>query len=396
MMPTTVKAAVMVAPGKLEVRNLPYPRLTDDSIIVKMEMSGICGTDKHTYRGEATHSLGGDEGYLTHYPILPGHENIGIVEELGKNAQKPTREHDGLGLKLGDRVFPACDVLCGECYECRYYYGYPMCRNWWGYGNTCYSEKDPRIFGDPPYLIGGWAEYMHIDPKVKIFKVPKSIPPNVGCLIEPMTDAYGAMSKATTPYPLAKEGFGPGDSVVVQGAGPIGACMITMARVFGAGSIIVVENGDPRVEYRLKLARELGANEQVSLKDSKSRVKAVQDLTGGRGADVVAECAGVPQAISEGLKMLRRGGTFLELGNYISMGGATIDPNIDILLKWARIIGINAWPQECSSRVIKIMERYAKEIPFDRIVTHVYKIDDVQKAMEKALSLECLKVAITP
>src|SRR5208337_745930 len=106
-------AAVMVRPGKIELQEFPYPKIPANSALVKMEMSRICGTDKHMYKGETMHP-----GQIeSTFPIIPGHENVGVIEEIGQEAK--SLEVERKSLQPQDRVVPVCDVVCGECYVCR-------------------------------------------------------------------------------------------------------------------------------------------------------------------------------------------------------------------------------------------------------------------------------------
>jgi L-iditol 2-dehydrogenase len=383
-----VKAAVMVAPGKIETQHFPYPEVTEDTALVRMELSGICGTDKHMYKGEITHGLGTPGGVVTPFPIIPGHENVGTIAEIGDRAAR-TMEINGELLEEGDRVFHVNDVLCGECFWCKNIHGYPYCEDWKGYGVSISAQ-------DPPHLFGGWAEATYIYSKVRLTKIPEDIPWDVAVLTEPMTVAYGALEKAALPYPLAMEGFAPGDVVVIQGAGPLGMCLLVMARMFGAGRIIVVESASSQSEYRCEIARELGADCVVNDPESRERIEKVLSLSHRRGADLVVECAGVPQAVTEGLDMLRKGGTFLEMGNFVDVGTVDINPNQHILMKEARILGISGWPWQASSRVLALMRRYLHIIPIQRIVTHTFTIDEAETAIKTAMEENAVKVVITP
>jgi D-arabinose 1-dehydrogenase-like Zn-dependent alcohol dehydrogenase len=107
-MPEKVRAAVMTGPGKLHVAEFPYPKIPSNAALVRMEMSGICGTDKHMFKGETTHP-GGQE---TAFPIIPGHENVGIIQELDSDAT--SLEVEERRLQVGDRVLPVCDVTCSK------------------------------------------------------------------------------------------------------------------------------------------------------------------------------------------------------------------------------------------------------------------------------------------
>lgn len=379
----SVRAAVMSAPGRIAVRNFPYPDIPPNAALVRMEMSGICGTDKHMFKGETTHPSGQE----TNFPIIPGHENVGIIEQLGEEAIG--LEVEAKELQEGDRVVPVCDVACGKCYVCRSSIGFATsCINNVAYGTTLSCE-------DPPHLFGGWAEYMYILPRALLAKVPEGLGVEAAVMTEVLTVALCAFVKAMSPYPLGKEGFGPGDAAVILGAGPLGICHGIMAKMMGAESVVVV--GGP--EYRLELAKKICGDETVNIdqvRDPSERVEEVRRLTDGRGADLVAECAGVPDAVSQGLDMMRVGGTLIVAGNYIDMGPTPINPQRQILSKNARIIGVNGQTPASYAAALRLMKRFCRAIPIDQMVTHKFEIEDAERALRVAISMESMEVTITP
>jgi L-iditol 2-dehydrogenase len=117
-------------------------------MILKMEMSGVCGTDKHTFEGRSKQYAGTSAETDTPFPIIPGHENVGVVAEIGAKAAKEM-EFYGNELKVGDRVTMSPDVVCGKCWYCRNTFGYPWCEHMKAYGNAFPSTQEP-------YLFGGW------------------------------------------------------------------------------------------------------------------------------------------------------------------------------------------------------------------------------------------------
>jgi L-iditol 2-dehydrogenase len=372
----------MQRPGSIGLRKFPMPRVGTKAALVKMVASGLCGTDKHMFHGETVHP-GGQEST---FPLIPGHENLGYVEELGER-EGGWLDSDGARLSEGDRVVPACDVNCGECYNCRNFYGWCWCERVFGYGTTISCK-------DPPHLFGGWAEYMYILPKVYMFKVPSGLPDNVAVLAEPMAVAYSSLARAMTPYWLVKEGAGPGDTVVVQGSGPLGLSHAAMAKMMGARVIVI---GAPR--ERLALARKMGADSTIEIakfETSESRVAEVRRLTEGRGAELVIECVGLPSAISEGLDMVTMAGTYLTVGNYIDMGDVAINPQRQILSKSLRIIGVNGMPYQAYSRALRLIDQNWKRLSLDSFVTHTFSISEAEDALKMASSLKSLKVLVRP
>ena len=112
-----VNAAVMVEPGKIEIRDLLRPSLEDGAVLLRVEMCGICGTDKHTWHGETVQYAGTPAESHTPFPIIPGHEVIGLVEKIN-DQRAPRLDFNGERLRVGDRVALCPDVVCGQCYDC--------------------------------------------------------------------------------------------------------------------------------------------------------------------------------------------------------------------------------------------------------------------------------------
>jgi threonine dehydrogenase-like Zn-dependent dehydrogenase len=377
-----VKAAVLTAPRKIETRIFPTPEITKDSGLVRMLGSGICGTDKHVYtQGEIRLGLPGD---IVRLPIIMGHENLGVIEEIGSDAAK-SMVMEGPPLETGERVYIAADIKCGQCYNCRNIYGFPWCLNHTSYGDVISCDK-------PPHLFGGYAEKMFLLAKSDIFRVPKNLPNEIALLAEQMAVAYGAFGRSYQ-SPISKEGMSPGDTVVIQGVGPLGMCNALMARMLGAGKIIVIDKS----EFRLRLARELSSAETISLNEyskQEERLSRINELTDNIGPDLVVECVGDPAVISEGLDMLRIGGTYIVEGAYSEGADTRISPSRQILAKNARIIGVSGMPHQAYGRVLRMMDSYRNMIHFEKLVTHRFDVEDATRAIEVSMSPDSGKVAL--
>ena len=114
-----VKALTLEGKGDVKLKEYPYPKVEKDSVLIRMEYSGICGTDKHSYQGWFDQK----GGRSLPLPVIQGHENVGVVEEIGSEFL----DYDGRPLKVGDRVIPAPNVPCGRCYSCRNNHPYYYC-----------------------------------------------------------------------------------------------------------------------------------------------------------------------------------------------------------------------------------------------------------------------------
>ena len=260
---TRVKAVAMTAPGTMEMRSYPYPQGDRDSAILKVEMTGVCGTDKHIFKGEAGQIRG-----KSIFPYIGGHEVIGTIVEIGENAVH-TMDFDRQPLKPGDRVALAVEVNCGTCWYCRHHYNNTTCENQvMAYG--IHPNADTA-----PYLRGGFAEYMYIMPGTSLFKIPEDLPTDVAVFVEEFAVAYHSLARATQPFAAVKEGFGPGDSVAILGNGPLGLLHGIMSSVHGAGLRIATDLAD----LRLAKAKELYAD--VAINASQTSAEAESSASEG-------------------------------------------------------------------------------------------------------------------
>jgi L-iditol 2-dehydrogenase len=375
-----VLAATLVKPGQYEIKEYPLPEPAAGCVLVKMELSGICGTDKHTFQGYTT-QYGGRK---LEFPIIQGHENVGTVAAIGGNGNYS--DFEGIPLRVGDRVVVGANVCCGECYYCRHDFPYYCCENMTDYGNNLSAKN-------PPHLFGGWSQYMYIVPGSFLVKVPDELPSEVAVLTEIFAVSVG-LDRAKQMSAFPNESFRFDDTVVVLGVGPLGMCFLMKARMLGAGTIIAVDLSD----YRLNFAKRLGADHVMNVaKHSKQeRLQIVKDLTNGRGADMVIECAGVPQAVPEALEMLRIGGLLVEAGNFSDLGEVSFSPHRHLCAKNARILGVGGEEPAAYGPSMRQMARYMKKYPLQEFVTHRFGLRDVEAAMRKSIEPGSMKVVLQP
>ena len=380
----TVLAATLVEPGRYEVREYPLPEPAPGCVLVKMEMSGICGTDKHTYQGFTTQYAGDGAGKQIRFPIIQGHENVGTVAAIGGTGEYS--DFEGVPLKVGDRVVVGANVACGECYYCRHDFPYYFCANMTDYGNNLSAA-------DPPYLFGGWSQYMYIIPGSFLVRVPDDLPSEVAVLTEIMAVTVG-LDRAKQMSVFPSEAFLFDDTVVVLGVGPLGMCFLMKARMLGAGNIIAVDLSD----YRLKFAKRLGADYVLNAANTSlaERLEFVRGLTQGRGADLVIETAGVPQAFREALDLMRLGGLLVEAGNFSDLGEISISPHRHVCGKSARILGVGGEEPAAYGPSMRQMARYTGTYPLREFVSHRFPLRDVEAAVQKSVEADSMKVAIMP
>lgn len=375
-MSATVKAAVMQRPGHLEVQHFPLPDPEPGAVVLQMSMSGICGTDKHTFRGESLQYAGTPHERQIEFPLICGHENVGHVAAVGGEVL----DSDGRPLRPGDRVVPAANVSCGRCWYCQSGQPYYLCERMEDYGNSLNAAR-------PPFLFGGWSEYMYLLPGTRLFRVPEELPDHVAVLTEPMAVTHGFDRARRLNDTFA-------ETVVVYGVGPLGMCHVIKARLMGAGKVIAID----RFPSRLQRAGELGASEvlDASVLDSDELLARVHEQTGGRGADIVLDCSGVPETFVMSLRMARLGGTVVEAGAFVDMGPVQINPNADICTKNVAVLGIGGETAEAYQPAMELLARSLDRLPLETMVSHRLPLEEAQRAIELAQRDEAMKVVISP
>lgn len=379
-----VLAATLVEPGRFEIREYPLPDPAPGCALVKMEVSGICGTDKHTFQGYVGQYGGSGTPRPVPFPIIQGHENVGTIAAIGGDGRYT--DFEGATLQIGDRVIVGPNVSCGTCYYCRHDFPYYCCENTVDYGNNISAKN-------PPHLFGGWSQYLYVLPGSFLVKVPDDLPSEIAVLTEIMAVTVGLdRGKQISAFP--NESFRFDDTVVVLGAGPLGTCFVIKARMLGAGTIVAVDFS----EYRLEFARKLGADQVINAgKTSETERQAlIRDLTHGRGADVVVECAGAPSAVREALEMLRISGLLIEAGNFSDMGEISISPHRHLCAKNVRILGVGGEEPAAYGPSMRQMARYMRNYPLQEFVTHRFGLKQVEAAMQKSMALDSMKVVIDP
>ena len=375
-----VLAATLVRPGQYEIREYPLPEPAPGCVLVRMEMSGICGTDKHTFQGYTTQY--GDR--RLEFPIIQGHENVGTIAAIGGNGK--FADFEGIPLRVGDRVVVGANVSCGQCYYCTHDFPYYCCENTTDYGNNLSAKN-------PPHLFGGWSQYIYVVPGSFLVKVPDDLPPEIAVLTEIFAVSVG-LDRAKQMSAFPSESFCFDDTVVVLGVGPLGMCFLMKARMLGAGTIIAVDKSEYRLNFAMRMGGDFTVNAGTTSKAD--RLQLIRDMTHGRGADVAIECAGVPEAVPEALEMLRVGGLLVEAGNFSDLGEISLSPHRHICAKNARIIGVGGEEPAAYGPGMRQMARYMKNYPLREFVTHRFGLRDVDAAMQKSMEAEVMKVVLEP
>jgi threonine dehydrogenase-like Zn-dependent dehydrogenase len=371
----SVRAAVIEAPGRFSLQSFPDPSPGPGAVILRMEHSGICGTDKHTWRGESKQYAGTDHERDAAYPLICGHENVGIIEAIGPGDQP--LDEDGRALQVGDRVVPAPNLTCGRCRFCLdERFPYYLCAQLHDYGNslTC---------AEPPHLFGGWAELMYLLPGTRLFRVPEGLAPELASLTEVVAVTHGLDTALQF-----------GDSVLVLGAGPLGLMHLLKAELLGAGRLMAVDLFASRLEAASRFGADLLLD--ASATTLEERVALVREATGGFGADVVVHTSGVATTLPEALALVRPGGTVIEPGTFVDMGDVPINPSRDIVTRSVTIIGIGGETLPQYAAALRMLDRHADRLGLAGLLTHRVGLDEVGEGLELAQSADAVKVLVSP
>ncbi len=375
-----VRAAVMKGPGRVEVETFPRPDVEPGAVLMEVVYSGVCGTDKHTFRGETIQYAGTPHERRLEYPLICGHENVGVVVETGGDVQAS----DGTLLRPGDRVVPGANVACGRCWFCREGFPYYACERLEDYGNSLNAKR-------PPHLFGGWAELMYLLPGTPIFRVPEQLPSEVAVLTEVMAVTHGLDDATRLPSPHT---FRPGSAVAVIGVGPLGLCHLIKARFLECGELLAVD----LLPSRLRVAEDFGATLTIdaSVVAHEDRLGAVRRQTGGRGADVVVDCSGVAETFTEALELVRWGGTVIEAGAFVDLGPVPVNPNRDVCARNVCVLGVGGETADGYVPAMEAMAAHLDRMPLDRVVTHRFPLERAEEAIELSQSDEAMKVVLAP
>ena len=350
----------------LEMREYPLPvEIEPGAALVQIEMAGICGTDVHLWKGQLPIPR----------PIILGHETVGVIERLGADLKK---DWTGAALREGDRITWSAGMLCGHCHHCTVLRQPTRCQNRSAYGISFSSD-------DAPHFSGGYAEYIYLRPRTAIFKLSD-------VSAEAVTGAGCAL--VTAIHGIERMGVKWGETVLIQGSGPVGLAVLAVAKSSGASMIVVVGGPDSRLELALKF----GADHTINIEemtDPAERIERVKQLTGGYGMDAVIECVGAPQVVAEGFEMCRDGGKYLVLGHYGDAGSAPLNPHV-ITRKQLTVYGSWASEPRHMAAAIEFLKKQGERFPFDELVSHRFPLDRAFEALQTTERWASKKSVIVP
>ena len=331
-----MKTAVMLGIGEMGFEERDIPQVKDDEVLVKLEYVGICGSDLHYYETGAI----GD--YVVEPPFVLGHEPGGIVVEVGKNVTH---------LKAGDRVALEPGKTCGHCEFCKT-----------GRYNLC---PDVVFFATPP-VDGVFQEYVAHEADL-CFKLPDNVSTLEGALIEPLAVGFHAAIQGDAHL---------GQKAVVMGAGCIGLVSIMALKARGVSEVYVVDI----MEKRLQKALELGADGVINGAEENVEQKICQ-ITDGRGVDLVIETAGTEITTRQAISIAKKGSNIVLVG-YSKSGEMTLPMSL-VLDKELTFKTVFRYRHIYPMAIEAVAQG---KVNLKGIVTDIFDLDDVQKAMDYSVN----------
>ena len=353
-----MRAIMCREPWDYRLEEVPTPRAGPGEVLVKVNACGVCASDIKCWSGAPL--FWGDEHRAPYVeaPVIAGHEFIGEVVELGEGAG----EKDSI--QIGDTAIAEQIVPCWACRYCR-------TGKYW----LCQVHN---IFGFQPVVNGGMADYMKFPECSLVHKVPSDMPTAHAAMIEPLACSIHAVQRGQIEF---------GDVVVIAGAGTLGLGMIGAAKLKNPGLLIAID----LMPKRLDIAKKLGADLAINPTETDA-VQQVLDLTEGYGCDVYIEATGHPKAVEQGLRMIRKAGTFVEFS--VMREPVTVDWTIIGDTKELNIHGAHLGPYAYPLAIDYI---YRGAIDVSLIVTHQLPLEEYLTAFEMVQEgTDSIKVQLVP
>lgn len=332
-----MKAAIFHKPGHLQLEEVKMPEIKEDELLIKVKACGICGTDRHIFKGEAPAANN----------IALGHELAGIVEKFGTKVT---------GFKPGDRVVVDPNIFCGECFYCRQ-----------GEVNLCENLKAVGVTQN-----GGFAEYVAV-PAGNVYLLPESLSFEEGAMVEPVSCCLRGIDRAN---------IRPGDYVLVLGGGAIGLILAQLARAAGAAEVFISE---PK-EYNRQLAKNLGFNHVYGPNIIKEKIAEKTQ----QGVDLVIEAVGSKVTTQESFRLIRKGGTIVIFGVAPEEETVDIYP-FDIYKRELTIKGSYVNPF-VSERAIKLLA--AGKVNVKPLITDKHSLEKLPELLAEVPSKDSIKSMI--
>jgi 2-desacetyl-2-hydroxyethyl bacteriochlorophyllide A dehydrogenase len=344
-----MRAVTFQAPMEVRVDDVPEPELREPGdAIVRIEASGICGSDLHIYHGRVKIAPG----------FTIGHEFVGTVTQAGPAVRR---------VAVGDRVLGCYHTACATCFFCLRG-EYHKCDRMRTFGHG-------EALGDLP---GTQAELALVPmANMTLRRVPDGVSDDVALFAG---DVMG-----TGYHAVVASGVTPGDSVAVLGLGPVGLCAVQVAKAAGAAPVVAIDS----VPARLDVARGLGAH-AVHLTEESPR-DVVRALTGGRGVDVAIDAVGHPDALDLAIRLARKAGTVNAIGVYAERA------EVHMGLVWIKAITLRSGHANVIGHVDRVLGMLgAGTLDPTPLVSAHMSLDDAPEAYARYDRREALKIVLTP
>lgn len=343
------RAVVQVGDEHLELQEIEIPRIRDDEALLRIESCGLCGSDVEQFRGHLSKNV--------KYPVIPGHEPIGIIEGIGSEAT------ERWGVKVGERVAIEPNISCGLCARCLSG-AYNLCRN---------KEVSMSGYGFLPLqgekgLWGGYSEYLHLLPRTILHRVPLHMPLELASLYQML--ASGLQWAVEIPRTAI------GDSVLILGCGQRGLGSVVACREAGAAIIIVTGLAHDR--HKLDLALTLGAT-HVIVADQEDVVARVMEITSGSGVHTAVDVVPVAtHPIAHAMDVVMLGGTIVLAGLKGDKSRTSLDTD-RIVLRQIRLQGVLTQTNGAYRRALQMLEQNKYDL--GRLHTHSFGLDQAEKGI---------------
>ena len=359
---------MLTALQHFDVKEFPIPPVGDDDMLVRVEGTGICGTDQHEFKKDPFGLI----------PVALGHEGTGEIVQLGKNVKTDSA---GKPVKVGDKI-----VTCMMFKDDPDITMFDLNKK-----NVGAADVYGLIPDDDTHLNGWFSDYIFIKgSRGSTFFNVSDMDLKSRIIIEPAAVLVHAVERAKTTGILRFN-----SRVCVQGCGPIGLLCVAVLRTMGIENIVTVDGNESRLEF----SKRLGATNTVNFMQYKgidNLANAVKDAFGGHLADFAFQCTGSPIAHSNIYHFIRNGGGLCELGFFINNGDATINPHFDLCSKEINLVGSWVYTLRDYATTFDFLRR-AKEIglPVTDLITDAFPLNKINEAHEFALAQKGLKVAVT-
>ena len=324
-----MKQAVMTGPGEIEFREVDKPTPKDDEVLVQVKRIGVCGSDIHVFHGMHPY---------TGYPVVQGHEVSGVIAEVGDQVED---------LAVGDKVTFTPQVTCGRCYPCTH-----------GMYHICESLK---VMG---FQTGGAAQEFFAVDADKVLKVPDHVSLDQTAMVEPVSVAVHALSRAGEDLQ--------GKKVLVLGAGTIGNLVAQVAKASGASAVMITDISD----YKVEKAKACGIGFVVNSREEDLSQAILRDFGPDR-ADLILECVGVQDTITQAVENARKGTTIVVVGVFGEK------PVVDLGLVQDRelsLVGTLMYQKRDYERAIELVA--GGKLCRDLMITHRFPFKEYLKAYE--------------